>query len=72
MNLRAKPPVFVPTRFRAEIEHMSKAALMDLVWDFAMSATHQDDAISADAIDDAIMTTLRERAEIVLMHRTAR
>ena len=62
MRLGAKPPVFVPARFRHEIEQMSKAALMDLVWDFATTATGEE-------ADDAVMATLRERAGIVKMHR---
>jgi hypothetical protein len=41
---------------------MSKAALMDLVWDFATTATPNDG-------DAAIMQTVRERRDIILTHR---
>lgn len=32
MNINHRPPVLVPVDHRAEVEEMSKAALMDLVW----------------------------------------
>ena len=35
MNLKNQPPVFVPNQFRKEIEALSKATLMDMVWDLA-------------------------------------
>ena len=37
MALRSKPPVLVPREYRAELAKPSKAALMDMVWDYAMS-----------------------------------
>ena len=63
MNLKNKPPIFVPFEFRHEIEALSKAALMDMVWDYA--AQH------AETIDapDAIMDEFRKRRDIVQMHR---
>lgn len=36
MNINAKTPVFVPAEYRAEIEELSKAALMDVVWDYCL------------------------------------
>jgi len=33
----AKPPVLVPREYRAELAKLSKAALMDMVWNYAMS-----------------------------------
>jgi hypothetical protein len=64
MNLKNKPPIFVPDEYRAEIEKLSKAALMDLAWDFALS--HSDgpetDIVSA-------MKTFRQRRDIVLDYR---
>jgi hypothetical protein len=35
MNLKNQPPLFVPKIYRSEIERLSKAALMDMVWDLA-------------------------------------
>src|SRR5215467_11023458 len=37
MALRSKPPVLVPREYRAELAKLSKAALKDMVWDYAMS-----------------------------------
>ena len=39
MHTRNQRPFFVPAQYCAEIEKMSKAALMDLAWDFAVTAT---------------------------------
>jgi hypothetical protein len=63
MHLNAKPPIFVPEGYRREIEQMSKAALMDLVWGFATASTY--------SVDDhqEIMETLRRRRDIILEHR---
>lgn len=69
MHLKAKPPIFVPQQFRAEIESLSKAALMDLVWDFAESSTTTFSHTSACGRDDAIMKTLRERIDVIQTHR---
>lgn len=62
MNLKNQPPVFVPYEFRAEIEKLSKAALMDMVWDYAFQ-------ISGER-PDAAMEEFRNRREIVNTHRT--
>lgn len=35
MHALAKPPVLVPVEYREEIERLSKAALMDMVWSLA-------------------------------------
>lgn len=64
MNLKNKPPVFVPAQFQVEIEKLSKAALMDMVWDYAQSCS------AADVMnDDATMAEFRKRREIILTHR---
>lgn len=63
MNLGNRPPIFVPNEYRSEIEKMSKAAVMDLAWDFATTATGREDD------PEAIMQTLRERAAVVQHHR---
>jgi hypothetical protein len=63
MNLNNKPPVFVPHEHWAEIEKLSKAALMDMVWDFAVQITGSDDPMT-------VMHALRERREIILANRS--
>ncbi|HEY2530233.1 MAG TPA: hypothetical protein VGJ20_20245 [Xanthobacteraceae bacterium] len=60
MHIRNQPPVFVPEAYRDEIGQMSKAALMDLVWDFATTSTGDGE----HAID-----TLRARRDIILKQR---
>ncbi len=65
MHLNAKRPVFVPYEFQTEIEKLSKAALMDMVWDYASQCSgHPDDR------PDAVMAEFRERREIILAHRS--
>lgn len=63
MHLNAKPPVFIPDEFVAEIEKLSKAALMDMVWDYATQISEQP------CTDGAIMEEFRKRREIILHHR---
>lgn len=65
MHLKAKPPIFMPLAYRAEIEKLSKAALMDLAWDFATTSTDGPGSPSS------IMDTLRKRAEVIQFHRKA-
>lgn len=62
MNLKNHPPIFVPHRFRAEIEKLSKAALMDIAWDYAMQ-------FAGNAGKHATIAELRERIEIIQSHR---
>lgn len=64
MHLNAKRPVFVPQEHWAEIEKLSKAALMDMVWDYAQQMALADGSEPA-----VIMEELRKRREIILMHR---
>jgi hypothetical protein len=61
MHLRNKPPVFVPTAHRAEIEKLSKAALMDMVWDYAVQFAGGD---GKEAIDE-----FRARRDLILSYR---
>ncbi len=58
-----KGHVFVPRKYLAELQTMSKAALMDLAWDLAAS--------SGECAEDDRETigTLRERARLVLEYR---
>lgn len=77
MNLKNQPPVFVPESCLTEIEKLSKAALMDIVWDYAVQlaangvseqfATHGPLAEGPGV--DAAITEFRARKEIVLKHR---
>jgi hypothetical protein len=62
MHLKARPPIFLPCEFQAEIEKLSKAALMDLAWDYATRCTE------GEGVED-IMAELRKSAEIVTLHR---
>jgi hypothetical protein len=65
MHLNAKPPIFVPFSERAEIEKLSKAALMDMVWDYARQVAWvcgEDDTAE-------IMAEFRKRREIILTYR---
>lgn len=62
MNLKNKRPVFVPREYQAEMEKLSKAALMDLVWDL-LAARH------GETNYEGIITEFKQQAEIVLMHR---
>lgn len=64
MNLQNQKPLFVPTEFWGEIEKLSKAALMDMVWDFAMQNTGV-----TEPHNQAIIDEFRARREIILMHR---
>lgn len=64
MHLNAKPPIFVPPEHRAEVEKLSKAALMDMVWDYAMQiagAPHHE--------DQSVIGEFRNRREIILEYR---
>ncbi len=77
MNLKNKPPVFVPDEFRSEIEKLSKAALMDMVWDYAMqigvaeslAATGKSVVGDSQEARDVAMKEFRRLREIILTHR---
>ena len=68
MNLKNQGPIFVPDQHRAEIEKLSKAALMDMVWDFAKQCTPADDD-GNEAGDAEIMGTLRAVADVINTYR---
>lgn len=64
MGITKRPPIFVPAKYRTEIEKLSKAALMDVVWDLcAMRAESADD-------DDLVFTEFRQARDIILLHRS--
>jgi hypothetical protein len=60
MNLKNQPPIMVPPEYRVEIEKISKAALMDMVWDYA----EMSKKFPRSAIDQ-----LREHRDMVLGYR---
>lgn len=62
MHLNAKRPIFVPPVYWAEFDKLSKAALMDMVWDYANQTTGL-------AGPDFVMDEFRKRREIILIHR---
>lgn len=62
MHLKSQRPIFVPHEFCAEIEQMSKAALMDLAWDFAIRCSGSED-------EGSVMREFRNARDIVLTHR---
>jgi hypothetical protein len=64
MHLKNQPPVFVPHECRAEIEKLSKAALMDIAWDYALQLSG---AGEFDA--DTIMSELRKRIDLIQTYR---
>lgn len=64
MNLNAKRPVFVPQEHWAEVEKMSKAALMDMVWDYAMRTVGASQPESGDALAE-----FRTTRDVILHHR---
>jgi len=63
---RNKPPVLVPPEYRDELAKLSKAALMDMVWDYAMSRTW---ASGTTPTREAILAEFRARWEIVRRDR---
>lgn len=63
MHLKAQKPALVPFHYWTEIEKLSKAALMDVAWSFAIRCC----GIESD--DTAIMAELRCEAENVLNAR---
>ncbi len=64
MHIKSKPPVFVPAEHRAEIEALSKAALMDIAWDYACACSGAFDTDPA-----AAMANFRERRDVILIYR---
>jgi len=68
MNLKNQPPIFVPAAYQDNIEKLSKAALMDIVWDMAKQLTPaQDDG--SEATDQEVAGTLWSIAETINTYR---
>lgn len=70
MNLKNQPPAFVPRQYQAEIEKLSKAALMDMVWDYAQQIAGVGGA-HGDTPEGAaeVIEEFRKRREIVQIYR---
>ena len=66
MHLRAKRPVLVPDIYQQWLEEMSKAALMDMVWDYATELAGGDEATPSQVAD-----RVRQRRELILDLRKA-
>lgn len=62
MHMNAQRPVFVPQEYWRELEQLSKAALMDLVWDYATRCAGSE-------VNGDIIAELRKSADIIATHR---
>src|SRR5262245_40210356 len=62
VNLKNQPPIFMLAQYHPEIEKLSKAPLMDMVWDYAMQMCGASD-------DDEAMKELRDKRDLILDHR---
>jgi len=65
MNLKNRPPIFVPAEYRDEIEQLSKAALMDIAWDYAQQVAGTQHA-------PAVIEEFRKRRAVIELHRVER
>lgn len=63
MRISAKKPILTPPEFCREIESLSKAALIDLAWDFATTAHGAEDDVPGT------MELLRRRMHTIQEHR---
>jgi hypothetical protein len=65
MHPKNKPPIFVPTVYQAEMDRLSKAALMDIVWTLAagpdISGALHTEIIAEIRGHAATIVTLREQ-----------
>jgi hypothetical protein len=68
MNLKNQPPVYVPDEHCAEIEKLSKAALMDMVWDYAMRSAGVSDYVF-DKEEEKAIAEFRATREVILLMR---
>lgn len=65
MTTRARPrPLFVPDVYQPELARLSKAALMDIIWDMATELAADSDPLA----HASIMQAVRAHA-IVVVHR---
>ena len=66
MSAKNKLPVLVPPECRDELATLSKAALMDMVWDYARSRAW---ASGTEPTHEAILAEFRARWESIRRHR---
>lgn len=64
MNLKNQPPISVPEQYQAEIERLSKAALMDMVWNLANRCSGGDGLSHF-----RVMEEVRSTRDTILNHR---
>ncbi len=64
MHLKAQRPIFVPDPYIGELEKLSKAALMDMVWDLATRCSGGDSLETAE-----IIAEVRHTAEVITSYR---
>lgn len=65
MNLKNQRPVIVPAHYSAEIEQLSKAALMDIAWSFAIRCSGQEES------QTEIMREFRRERDTIVAVRKA-
>ncbi len=56
MHLNAKPPLFVPREYWGSIEKLSKAALMDIVWDYATRTVGKGEEATGEIFEELMQT----------------
>ena len=62
MHLKAQRPVFVPKEFFAEVDELTKAALMDMVWDYA-TRCNPENVVGEFRATRAIILNYRKQAK---------
>ncbi len=63
MHLNAKLPVLMPPDYWKEFEKLSKAALLDLAWDYATRCAGEPDT-------ELILAELRQSAATIVRERS--
>ena len=64
MHLKNQPPMFVPFEYVEEVEKLSKAALMDMVWDYAEQRVCHGEGSQEETLEE-----FRERRNIIVGYR---
>lgn len=73
LGVLKKPPLFVPEAHRREVMKLSKAALADMAWDYALQLAQAEPTGQVVEVteggDDATMAEFRARRDIILHYR---
>lgn len=69
MHLKNKLPVFVPREYFREIELLSKAALMDMVWDLCCQTAEVSKPGDCEQCASDVIQQFRKEWGIVKLHR---